>query len=91
MKDSEREPMEQTLELQVDAKRWEQVREICRRLAGREVTDADCLTRSVSLALCSRTFDRNTWVKRKATWNGSYRCCGPWDRSSSLSTRPTLL
>ena len=41
MKDSKfkTEPMAkaQTFELQVDPKRWEQAREICRRLAGREV------------------------------------------------------
>jgi len=31
------------LELRVDRRRWQQVREICKRLAGREVSDVDCL------------------------------------------------
>ena len=31
------------LDMQVDARRWLQVRAICRRLAGREVSDAECL------------------------------------------------
>jgi len=31
------------LDMRVDARRWQQVRAICRRLAGREVSDADCL------------------------------------------------
>ena len=31
------------LELHVDARRWHQVRETCRRLAGRELTDTECL------------------------------------------------
>jgi len=31
------------LEMRVDTRRWQQVRAICRRLAGRELSDADCL------------------------------------------------
>jgi len=31
------------LDMRVDVRRWQQVRAICRRLAGREVSDADCL------------------------------------------------
>ncbi len=31
------------LDMRVDARRWQQVRAICRRLAGREVSDVDCL------------------------------------------------
>lgn len=31
------------LEIRVDRRRWQQVREICKRLAGREVSDVDCL------------------------------------------------
>ena len=31
------------LDMRVDARRWRQVRATCRRLAGREVSDTDCL------------------------------------------------
>ncbi len=31
------------LDIRLDALRWQQVRAICRRLAGREVSDTDCL------------------------------------------------
>lgn len=34
----------ETLEMRIDARRWRQVRAICRRLAGRELSDAECLT-----------------------------------------------
>ena len=31
------------LDIRLNAHRWQQVRAICRRLAGREVSDTDCL------------------------------------------------
>ena len=40
----ERPGSDETLEIRVDARRWQQIRAICRRLAGREVSDTDCLT-----------------------------------------------
>lgn len=43
METRERPGSAKTLDMRVDARRWQQVRAICRRLAGREVSDADCL------------------------------------------------
>ena len=37
-----RRPRPTTLEMRVDPHRWRQIREICRRLAGRELSDVEC-------------------------------------------------
>lgn len=42
--DSTRGARPTTLEIRVDPRRWRQVRAICRRLAGRELSDAECFT-----------------------------------------------
>ena len=42
-KETTRVPSPAKLDVRIDARRWRQVRETCLRLAGRELSDADCL------------------------------------------------
>ena len=37
-------PTETVLKLRIDPRKWQQVRAVCHRLAGRELTDVECFT-----------------------------------------------